>query len=55
MSDPIDTYDESFERAVMALQSAIPNLDDERAFEVVTAISLSVLEVLKHSLQEQQQ
>lgn len=50
----MDAYDQAFERAVLALQSAIPNLDDERATEVVTAISLAVLEVLKHSLKEQQ-
>lgn len=55
MTDPIDDYDQAFDRAVMAVQSAIPNCDDERAFELVTAISLAVLEVLKHSLQEQQQ
>lgn len=50
----MDAYDQAFERAVLALQSAIPNLDDERANEVVTAISLAVLEVLKHTLQERQ-
>ena len=50
----MDAYDEAFYRAVLALQSAIPNLDDERATEVVTAISLAVLEVLKHTLQERQ-
>lgn len=46
-------YDLAFERAVLALQSAIPNLDDERANEVVTAISLAVLQVIKDQLQEQ--
>lgn len=55
MIDPIDSYDAAFERAVLAVQSAIPHCDDERAFELVTAISLSVLEVIKHSLKEQQQ
>lgn len=46
----MDEYDLAFDRAVLALQSAIPELDDERASEVLTAISLAVVEVIKHLL-----
>lgn len=45
--------DMAFDRAVLALQSAIPDLEEERAYEVVTAISMAVCEVIKWKLQEQ--
>jgi hypothetical protein len=43
----------AYDRAVLALQSAIPGLEEERAYEVVTAISLAVIENIKEHLQEQ--
>jgi hypothetical protein len=46
----MDDLNLAYDRAVLALQSAIPDLEEERAYEVVTAISLAVIEVIKHSL-----
>jgi hypothetical protein len=43
----------AYDRAVLALQSAIPGLEEERAYEVVAAISLAVIENIKEHLQEQ--
>jgi hypothetical protein len=43
----------AYDRAVLALQSAIPGLEEERAYEVITAISLAIIENIKDEFKEQ--
>lgn len=53
MIEPIDDYDLAFDRAVTAVQSVIPDCDDEQAFELITAISCVVVELFRHSFTEE--
>lgn len=55
MMDALDDYDLAFDRAILSLQSAIPDLDDEAAADVVTSLTIAVLETLKHVMKEQTQ